>query len=247
MSFALLRTFLITDPLIVLATSVMGILSLITVPFDKGGNKQIRYAQIWGWMLTKIMGIRLEVEGLENLDLGQHYIFAGNHRSYTDTPALLTGLPHNFRFMAKSELFKIPLMGTHLRTAGHISVSLDNPRAAVRSLTHAGDRIRDYKLSILIFPEGGRTMGELEPFKEGAAIIAIKSGTPIVPFALIGTKEVMPMHSPVIRGGVVKLRIGKPIPTEGLMNRDKGPLTERLRNEVAALLEVAPSAYTCRE
>lgn len=240
MSFALVRTLLVTDPLIILATVVMGIISYCLIPFDKDGSKQIWCAKVWGRMLTRILGMRMEVEGLENLDPQAHYIFAGNHRSYSDTPALLYALPYNFRFMAKSGLFSIPLMGTHLRTAGHISVSLENPREAVRSLTLAGEKIRNQKLSILIFPEGGRTEGALEPFKEGAAILGIKSGTPIVPFGLIGTREILPMHGVAVRGGVVKVRIGKPIPTEGLGNRDKGALTERLRNEVAALLGVEP-------
>ncbi|MFN9895622.1 MAG: lysophospholipid acyltransferase family protein, partial [Acidobacteriota bacterium] len=97
MSFALLRTILFTDPLIVVATVVMGIISYCLIPFDKDGTKQIACAKLWGWMLTKIMGMHMVVEGLENLDPKAHYIFAGNHRSYSDTPALLYALPYNFR------------------------------------------------------------------------------------------------------------------------------------------------------
>jgi 1-acyl-sn-glycerol-3-phosphate acyltransferase len=240
MSLALLRTLLWTDPLVVFFTAFFGSLNLFFVPFDKGGDKQVWLAKKWASVLVKVMGIKITVEGLENLDPGQHYIFAGNHRSYTDTPVLLSTLPGNFRFMAKSELFDIPLMGHHLKTAGHIPVSLTNPREAVRSLTQAGQKIRDQKLSIIIFPEGGRTMGELEPFKEGAAILAIKSGTPIVPFGLIGTTEVMQMHSIAIHPGPVRIILGKPIPTEGLDTKQKTVLTERLRNEVAGLLGVEP-------
>lgn len=240
MSFALLRTLLWTDPLIVLATALMGTLNLFVSLFDKNGDRQFLMARAWSQMLIRIMGMRMEVTGLENLDPNRHYIFAGNHRSYSDTPALLSTLPGNFRFMAKEGLFKIPLMGHHLQLAGHIPVSLDNPRAALRSLHRAAEMIRARAVSVLIFPEGGRTHGELEPFKEGAAIIGIKSGVPIVPFGLIGTRDVMPMHSMIIRGGVVKLRIGKPISTEGLIFKNKTELTERLRNEVAGLLGVEP-------
>jgi 1-acyl-sn-glycerol-3-phosphate acyltransferase len=240
MSFALLRTLLWTDPLIVLATVVMGTLNLFAAIGDNGGDRQFVMARIWSKMLIRIMGMRMVVTGLENLEPGRHYIFAGNHRSYSDTPALLSTLPGNFRFMAKEGLFKIPLMGHHLQLAGHIPVSLVNARAALQSLHRAAEMIRGRAVSVLIFPEGGRTDGALEPFKEGAAIIGIKSGVPIVPFGLIGTRHVLPMHGMAIRGGVVKVHLGKPIPTEGLIFKNKTELTLRIRNEVAALLGVEP-------
>jgi len=240
MSFALLRTLLWTDPLIVLATALMGTLNLFVALFDKHGDRQFVMAHIWSKMLVRIMGMDVEITGLENLTPGQHYIFAGNHRSYSDTPALLSKLPGNFRFMAKEGLFKIPLMGHHLQLAGHIPVSLVNPREALKSLHRAAEMIRARSVSVLIFPEGGRTDGALEPFKEGAAIIGIKSGVPIVPFGLIGTREVLPMHGVAIRGGPVKIHLGKPIPTEGLIFKSKTELTQRIRNEVAALLGVEP-------
>lgn len=240
MSFALLRTLLWTDPLIVMSTALMGTLNLFVALGDKGGDRQFRMAQIWSKMLVRIMGMRVEITGLENLEPGRNYIFAGNHRSYSDTPALLSTLPGNFRFMAKEGLFKIPLMGHHLQLAGHIPVSLVNPRQALQSLHKAAEMIRERSVSVLIFPEGGRTDGTLEPFKEGAAIIGIKSGVPIVPFGLVGTREVLPMHGVTIRGGVVKVHLGKPIPTEGLIFKKKTELTAQLRNEVAALLGVEP-------
>lgn len=240
MSFALLRTLLWTDPLIILATTVMGTINLFVSIGDQGGGRQFMMARIWSRMLVRIMGMRMEVTGLENLEPGRHYIFAGNHRSYSDTPALLSTLPGNFRFMAKEPLFKIPLLGHHLRLAGHIPVSLVNPREALKSLHRAAEMIQQRSVSVLIFPEGGRTDGALDSFKEGAAIIGIKSGVPIVPFGLVGTREVLPMHGVTIRGGVVKVHIGKPIPTEGLIFKQKTELSVRIRNEVAALLGVEP-------
>ncbi|MFN0103053.1 MAG: lysophospholipid acyltransferase family protein [Bryobacteraceae bacterium] len=240
MSFALLRTLLWTDPLIVLATALMGVVNLFVSLSDDGGDRQFEMARIWSKMLIRIMGMRVEITGLENLEPGQHYIFAGNHRSYSDTPALLATLPRNFRFMAKEGLFKIPLLGHHLQLAGHIPVSLVNARQALMSLHRAAEMIRKRPVSVLIFPEGGRTEGALEPFKEGAAIIGIKSGVPIVPFGLTGTRSVLPMHGIAIRGGAVKVHLGKPIPTEGMIFKHKTELTLRIRNEVAALLGVEP-------
>ena len=237
---ALLRTLLFTDPMVVLLTSFMGALSLLTVPFDPTGSRQIRLARIWARVLVFVMRIKITVEGLEKIDTNRNYLFVCNHLSYTDTPVILSSIPVDFRFMAKKELFSIPLMGHHLKTAGHISVALDNPRQAVRSMTEAGRMIRERGISVLNFPEGGRTEGVLEPFKEGPAFIAIKAGVPIVPMALIGTRAIMPMHGFTIRGGKVRVVIGDPIPTAGLIVRDRERVTLELRARIAEQLGLEP-------
>ena len=101
----------------------------------------------------------------------------------------------NFRFMAKKGLFKIPFLGTHLQRAGHIPVPREDPRASIRALSQAAKIINERHISVLIFPEGGRSEnGELQEFKEGAAYIAIKAGIPVVPVALCGTRAILPMH-----------------------------------------------------
>ncbi len=91
--------------MILASTALMGSLNLIVSLFDTNGERQFLMARAWGKMLTVVMGMDVEVEGLEHLQPGQHYIFAGNHRSYSDTPALLRTLPRSFRFMAKESLF----------------------------------------------------------------------------------------------------------------------------------------------
>jgi 1-acyl-sn-glycerol-3-phosphate acyltransferase len=244
MSWPFLTTLFFKAPWTIFFTALMGSLSLLTAPFDKGGNRQCKIARLWAKLLLVGMGLKVKVEGEEKIDLSKSYIFVSNHLSYTDTPVILGNIPANFRFMAKSGLFKIPLLGHHLRTASHIPVSLDNPREAVRSLTEASRVIREHKLSVLIFPEGGRTEGELEPFKEGAAYVAIKSGLPIIPMAVIGTRRAMPMHGFTVRGGEVTIRIGDPISTDGLTTKDRDALTLRLRDAVAELLGTPATAYT---
>jgi 1-acyl-sn-glycerol-3-phosphate acyltransferase len=242
--FAFIRTLLITDPLIVLATFLMGSASLLMVPFDRHGDLQQACARIWAKMLLKIMGIRVTVEGLEKIDPRRNYIFICNHLSYTDTPVILGSIRSRFRFMAKKGLFSIPFMGYHLRTAGHIPVNLDNPRESVRSMSAAGRSIRERKTSVLVFPEGGRTEGILEQFKEGAAYLAIKAGVPIVPMALVGTRNIMRMHGFVIRPGRVTLRVGEPISIDGLTTKDRERLTAELRCKVADLLGIQVDPYT---
>jgi 1-acyl-sn-glycerol-3-phosphate acyltransferase len=234
----LVWSLLIVAPLIALSTMFFGAISLVQSFFDKAGNRMIGTARLWARSLVRIARVRVRVEGLEKIDPNRAYVFAANHLSYMDTPVVLSRIPVQFRFMAKSGLFKIPFLGTHLEQAGHISVPLEDPRAAVKTLTHAAQTIRDRGISILVFPEGGRSVtGVLQDFKEGAAYIAIKAGVPIVPCALIGTREVLAMHSKVFHAGPVTLRIDDPIPTADMILKDRTELTATIRNRIVAMLE----------
>ena len=236
MSLGLLRAIFITDPLIVMATIVMGLINIPVSYFDRDGRKQIGLARTWARMLLFAAGVKVRVEGLEKIDPSGSYVFASNHASYMDTPVVLSQIPAQFRFLAKVELFKIPLLGDHLKRAGHIPVPRDDPRAAVKTLGEAARAIQERAISLLIFPEGGRTLTDLQPFKEGAAYIAIKAGVPVVPLALRGTLAILPRGSVNVRAGHVTLLVGDPIPTKDLSLRDRGALTEELQQRVAELL-----------
>jgi 1-acyl-sn-glycerol-3-phosphate acyltransferase len=236
MSLGLLRAIFIADPLIVLATIVMGLINLAVSFFDHDGRKQIGLARTWARMLLLFAGVKVRVEGLEKIDPSGSYVFASNHASYMDTPVVLAQIPVQFRFLAKIELFKIPLLGDHLKRAGHIPVPRDDPRAAVKTLGEAARAIQERAISLLIFPEGGRTLTDLQAFKEGAAYIAIKAGVPVVPLGLTGTLAILPRGSINVRSGHVTVSIGDPIPTKGLTLRDRGTLTEQLHQRVAELL-----------
>ncbi|MCC7496242.1 MAG: 1-acyl-sn-glycerol-3-phosphate acyltransferase [Bryobacterales bacterium] len=239
MSLSYLRAILITDPLIVLATILMGSISMAASLFDSTGRAQHKVARIWARMLLAISGVRVRVEGLEQIDPRAPYVIASNHLSYMDTPVVLAWIPLQFRFLAKRGLFRIPFLGTHLHRAGHIPVPREDARAAVKTLNDAGRIVRERGVSILVFPEGGRSPAAMRPFKEGAAYIAIRAGAPIVPVALVGTRPVLPMGSVHVRSGHVTVRIARPIPTAGLKIHDRSALTEQVRDEVARLLNGA--------
>jgi 1-acyl-sn-glycerol-3-phosphate acyltransferase len=236
MSLAYVRSLLITDPIIILATIVMGTYSLLASLFDSDGCLQHKISRVWSRMLLWVSGVRMEIDGLENIHPGASYVFVSNHASLMDTPVVLAHLPVQFRFLAKKGLFLIPILGTHLRRAGHLPVVKDDPRASLKSMSDAARIIRERSYSVLLFPEGGRSAGELKEFKEGAAYIAIKAGVPAVPIGMMGTRQVLPMGSMQIMSGVVKLRIGVPIPTENLTLKDRGQLTQTLRDKVADLI-----------
>jgi 1-acyl-sn-glycerol-3-phosphate acyltransferase len=236
MPLSFLIALLVRDPLIILSTALMGSINLVGAFWDRDGHLQLRIARAWARILLAIAGARVKVVGLEKVQADVSYVISPNHVSYMDTPALLANIPVRFRFLAKEGLFKVPFIGQHLQKAGHIAVPLDDPRAALRVLSTAGKAMKERGLSMLVFPEGGRSEdGELQSFKDGAAYLAIKGGVPIVPVALIGIRDVLPMHSMHVRPARVTLRIGEPIFTEELGPGDRSALTERLFREIQAL------------
>ncbi|HUS05913.1 MAG TPA: lysophospholipid acyltransferase family protein [Bryobacteraceae bacterium] len=236
MSLGLLRALLITDPLIVIATVVLGSVNLLVSLFDEGGRRQVTIAQLWSRVLLKVAGIKMSVEGIEKIDTAANYVFVANHQSYMDTPVVLAHIPMQFRFLAKKGLFSVPFLGYHLKRAGHIPVPRENPREAIKAMSEAGRIIREKGISVLIFPEGGRSLVGLKEFKEGAAYIAIKAGVPVVPVAISGTLQVLPMGSLTPRPGHVTLKIGDPVPTEHLVLHDRGRLSGELHDRVAEML-----------
>jgi len=232
-----LRGIFIAGPAIVLSTIFFGSISLIVSFFDDTGAVQIRVARAWARTLLAAGGVRVRIEGLEQIDPGGSYVFIANHASYYDTPVALAHIPVQFRFLARRGLFQIPFLGTHLSRAGHIPVPREDPRASVKTMQQAAEAIQQKKISLLIFPEGGRTHdGVLQPFKEGGAYIAIRAGVPVVPLVLLGTRNVLPYGSGVIRPGNVTLRILQPIETKQLTLRDRGRLTEQVRSLISSNL-----------
>jgi 1-acyl-sn-glycerol-3-phosphate acyltransferase len=236
-----LRSLLITAPLIIVATIVYGSISLAVSFFDKTGVRQMLVARAWARMLLRIGGVQVTVHGLDKIDPGAGYVVVSNHASYMDTPVVLAHVPVQFRFLAKEGLFSIPFLGGHLRRAGHIPVPRGNPREALKTMADAGRVIRERRISVLIFPEGGRSLEGLREFKEGAALIAIKAGAPILPITLRGTMEVLPMHSLHMRPGRVTICIGDPVPTAGMKPGDRARLTQQVHDDVQRLL-TAPAA-----
>ena len=235
---SLVRSLVFSTPLILLCTIVMGTLSLIDSFFDRTGNSQHELARAWARMLLAASFIRVRVTGLEKLDPRGAYVFVANHGSFGDIPALLASLPQQFRFFAKKGLFRIPFLGTHLQRAGHLPVDRSSPRASLKSMQEAARIIGGRGISVLNFPEGGRSAEGLHEFKEGPAYIAIKAGVPVVPVAIVGMRELLPMGSIHLRSGRVLVRVGDPIPTQAMEASDRAELTARLHGEVSHLLDM---------
>jgi len=168
------------------------------------------------------------VEGLKHVDGRSPHIYMCNHMGSFDIFALLAYLPVQFRWLAKAELFKIPVLGVAMKTAGYISLDRSERKGAYRSMEVAAQKIRE-GTSVVIFPEGSRSPdGGLQPFMKGGFTLAIKARVPIVPITIDGTWQIMPRHSLMIRKGAIRIVIDRPIPTQGLALKDRETLMKRV-------------------
>jgi 1-acyl-sn-glycerol-3-phosphate acyltransferase len=232
-----LRGVLIADTTIILATIFFGTISLLVSFFDSSGVTQAAVARMWAKVLLLASGVHVQLDGLEQIDPNGSYIFISNHTSYMDTPVVLANISVQFRFLAKRGLFQIPLLGTHLSRAGHIPVPRGDARAAVKTLQLAAETVQKKKISLLVFPEGGRSHdGVLRPFKEGGAYIAIRAGVPVVPLVLTGGRRVLPYGAGIVKSGTIVMRLLPPIETTGFSLKDRGALTDRVRTLLLAEL-----------
>jgi 1-acyl-sn-glycerol-3-phosphate acyltransferase len=221
-------------PVFFLSTGFFGSLSLVASLWDKSGKQQHAIAQVWGRTVVRISGARITVVNGERLD-GRVAIYASNHLSYSDTPVIFGTLPFQFRIVARHELFKLPFIGWHLTRSGQVPVNVTNPRASIASLSSA---IRTLKagMPVFIFPEGGRTQtGHPETFLNGPAFMAIRAQVPIIPIALIGTHELLPIHTSLFHPVPVTVAVGEPIETAGYTMRQIDELTARVKDEICRL------------
>jgi 1-acyl-sn-glycerol-3-phosphate acyltransferase len=225
---------LVLAPFLTLLVSIMAIVAVLV--FRVRPSKVQVFPRFWGQVLCRASGVSVTVDGLENLDHDKHYIFAANHGSQFDIFAMQGYLAHDFRFLAKQELFKIPFFGTGMRLAGYIPVDRARGRQAVKSLEAAAQRIAA-GTSVIIFPEGTRSLdGMLQSFKAGGMVLAIKAGVPLVPVGISGSFAVLPKGHLLARPGRIRIRIGKPISTKDYELKQKKELADRLHDEVASLL-----------
>lgn len=168
--------------------------------------------------LLWIAGIKLEVNGKENVPLDRPIIFIANHCSHLDIGTLCRSLPVNLHFIGKKELAWVPIVGWYMWVAGHIFIDRSNKKKAIKSLEVASQKIKSGK-SVVMYPEGTRSKnGKLGNFKKGAFHLAMQSGVPIVPVSIKGTYNVWPANSNKITPGNVSVEIGKPIESSNYSN-----------------------------
>jgi 1-acyl-sn-glycerol-3-phosphate acyltransferase len=230
------RTNALQSPLLGLVTAICGVAALAISPVDKKGRVQHWIARIWARCGVGISLSRLKLEGAENLSKARVAVYAPNHTSYMDIPVIFAALPFQFRILAKKELWQWPFIGWYLKRSGQMPIDIGNPHATLSSLGGAVKALRG-GMPLVVFPEGGRTStGELRPFLSGAAYLAIRAQVPLVPIALKGVYDLLPIHTHHFYPGELTVQVGEPIETKGMSVRQNGELTERLREAMEEMM-----------
>jgi 1-acyl-sn-glycerol-3-phosphate acyltransferase len=227
-------TFLIL-PAVFVNTAIVSTTGVIMSYLSSTGRTHHAIARAWARWTLWLSQVEVRVEGADKVPPAGNYVFIANHRSFYDIPLVLPHVDAQFRFLAKKSLFYWPFIGNYLRSAGHLPVHYDNARESLKTMSAAARKIQEQDISILLFPEAGRTTGAMDPFKDGAAYIAIKAGVPVVPMGILGSRELLPLHGRIIRPGKVTIRIGDPIPTIDLTLADRTRLTQTLYQRVCEL------------
>jgi len=203
--------------------------------------KQVRRVlRFWAKSFLFFTRTRVRVEGADLVDPAGSYVVVGNHTSNLDIPTIMGRLPVSVRFLAKRELFKVPVLGPAMRSIHMIETDRRAGRAAHRVINEQVATVIGAGLSVMIFPEGTRTEdGEMLPFKKGAFRIAVDNDMPVLPVTILGAGEAWEPHSKLIRGGRVRLIVHEPIPTMGLDRTNLGELRDRVHGIVAEPLAIS--------
>lgn len=212
----------------------------MTFLFDRRGRLIHCYARLWGWLILKVNGVKVQVLGLEYIDKKKPSIYMCNHQGTFDIFTLLAYLPLQFRWVAKVGIFRIPILGWAMSTAGYISLDRSKRKRAYQGMEIAAQKIKE-GTSVVIFPEGSRSFdGALQPFMNGGFTLALKAGAPIVPITIDGSWHIMPRTTLRIKNGNIQLVIQRPIETKNLTMKDRKQLMRKVKKKVR--LNLTPPA-----
>ena len=214
---------------IILVTAFMAVMVILVSLVTAAGDTTHKVARIWAKCILALSNIKVSVKGFSNLKPGRSYIYMANHMSNFDIPVLQAYLPVQFRWLAKAELYRIPLFGYAMKRADYISIDRSDRKSAIESLNKAVNIIRD-GVSVVIFPEGTRSnTNNVQPFKKGGFFLAVDSGVPIIPVIIHGTGRIMPKKKMLIKPGNVTLEIKKPINSSDYTRKTKDDLMKKVR------------------
>ena len=230
-----LRSYLILNTLIWFYTLAMGVIALPGGMFDRTGRRLHWFSRTWSWLIMKTILSPVKVTGLDKIDTTKAHVYALNHASALDIPVLYVNLPFQFRIVFKKELLAYPIVGWQLRRSGQVCIDQQKPTNSIAAIRSAVKSLKA-GMPLVIFPEGGRTPdGDIKPFLLGAFFLAIKAQVDIVPVALVGTYELLPMNTYHIKCRPLEMRVGEPISTTGMTMRDMDAVSEKVRKAMEDL------------
>ena len=231
----ILYQYLIAIPLLVLLTIFTALFTICCYPW-RNAEFVHREQQFWSRACYWLMFIPVSVDGTENIQPHQSYVFVSNHQSMYDVWLIYGWLPVVFKWLMKAEIRKVPFVGTACKAAGHIFVDRRKVKASMGSLQEIEKQLSNGVCTV-IFPEGTRTLnGEVGRFKRGAFQIAMDLGLPVIPLSLTGCFEVMPKGQFYVRRYPVHMHIGEPIDLKQFKdaegNPDENAAIEAIRDAV---------------
>ena len=231
---------------IVVIVPMVAIVRLVTAPFDPGRYLAGRTFRMIGVVHEKLNPLwRFRVSGSVPADPRRPYVVVANHESFVDI-LLICHVPMEMKWMSKSDFFRYPFIGWAMRLAGDIRLERGDKKSGVRALVECRDRL-DKRVSVMIFPEGTRSpTGELGEFKDGAFRLAIDAGVPILPLAVVGTRDALVKHDWRFGRSQAEVRVLDPIPTDGLGRDDVPALRDRTRETIAATLDAMRAERVAR-
>ncbi|MEA2624158.1 MAG: 1-acyl-sn-glycerol-3-phosphate acyltransferase [Candidatus Binatota bacterium] len=226
----------------VLNTLFFGPVVAVACSLDRDAKLAYRISLGWIRLNLWVSGCRLHVRGLENVSRSEQYVFMSNHLSNADIVAIAWALrDFQLRWVAKKELLRVPVFGWALRTMGNVIIDRSNRMEAIRTYAAASERIAR-GICLMVFPEGTRGHEDgLLPFKKGSFMLALETGTPIVPVGVVGTARILPRTGWQVERGEVEVVIGRPIPTAGRA-AERDQVMKEVRAAIAALAGVAAEA-----
>jgi 1-acyl-sn-glycerol-3-phosphate acyltransferase len=217
-------------------TIVLATLTFTSVVFSRKFARKV--GRTWNRLVLGIGGVRVKAIGLDKLDKCERYVFMANHQSALDIPIIYVGIGEQISFIAKKELFAIPIFGWGMSAVGHVSIDRGNPRKAHASIANAVEKLNREKVSLILFPEGTRSKdGKVHEFKTAAFSLALKTGVKLVPVAIKGAIDCLPPKTNRIVPGEVILEIGTPISVEELKNLNKTEISDRVYKEIKEMVE----------
>ncbi len=232
--------YCIAFPLLLLLTLFTAVFTVVCCPWR---NSEFVHAvqAFWSRSFCYLLFIPVTMDGAENIQKGQSYVFVSNHESMYDVFVIYGWLPVIFKWLMKAELRKVPFVGIACKAAGHIFVDRTHAKASAKSLAEVEKQLKDGVCTV-IFPEGTRSRdGQLGRFKRGALQIALDLSLPIVPISLEGCYEVMSRNSKTVHRHPIHIHIGKPIFPEALPKQDPTAAVDLIRQAVADGMETSPT------
>jgi 1-acyl-sn-glycerol-3-phosphate acyltransferase len=206
--------------------------------FDINGKLSHYVGRVWSLLNVLLSGTRMEIQGKNKIEKGRPYIVMSNHQSLFDVWALIGMLPLQIRWIVKSEIRKVPIFGYTLDRMGHVYIDRKRRQDAYLSLNTAVRKI-EKGASLVIFPEGTRSVdGRLLKFRYGGAIMALKSGAPILPVTINGGRFVLPKNTLSLRPGRIQIIIGDKIDTRRFDTKSKNELMATVKSAIEENLDL---------